>query len=298
MTRRRTTDHYTTSHDFASSRKPPPVKKKARKPVSAGVPVWVWMVVCVVGGAVLMYASGRMAQSPSTEPAPVEAPAPTTKANKTTTAQEPPAPPKRTSPVFEFYTRLPANGAPTVDTQALQNATTAPGTPSSPAHPSTAPSQSAEPAANDSEAAPDAIEQLMAQREAAAQPSPPPSVQPSAQPSVQQPAPQTMQPPAAEKPAVAEKQAVTEKPAPKKEDKKEDKASPAARYALQTGAFRKRSEADTQRAKILMLGISASVQPASNGMYRVVVGPFRNQSDMDDAKIMLDGNHISNIPVK
>lgn len=290
MTRRRTTDHYTTSHDFASSRKPPPAKKKARKPVSAGVPVWVWMVACVVVGAVLMYASGRMTQSPATEPAQAEAPAPAAK-SKAATTQEPPAPPKRTSPVFEFYTRLPANGAPTVDTQALQNSTQA-ATPVQPAPAATAPPQPAVQAANGNEAAPDAIEQLMAQREAAAQPSP--STQSSPQPSVQQPAPHTMQTPAAEKPAVAEKPTVAEKLAPKKEDK----ASPAARYALQTGAFRKRSEADTQRAKILMLGISASVQPASNGMYRVVVGPFRNQSDMDDAKIMLDGNHISNIPVK
>lgn len=277
-----TRHHYTTSHDFANSRKPPPAKKKTRKPVSAGVPLWVWVVASTLGGALLMYLVSQSGHVPSRavpEVAPVVTPAPTT-ASKPAVTAEPPAPPKRTSPVFEFYTRLPANGAPTVDSQSLQTAPPSAAPPAAPPAPTAAAEVTTEvttaPVAN-GETAPDAIEQLMAQREAASTTTPPP---PAAKGSVTAPAP-----------------VVAEKPV---EKKKADPttASTGGRYALQTGAFRKRTEADAQRAKILLMGIQASVQPASNGMYRVVVGPFRNQSDMDDAKIMLDGNHISNIPVK
>ena len=274
-----TRHHYTTSHDFANSRKPPPAKKKTRKPVSAGVPLWVWVVASTLGGALLMYLvsqSGHVPARAVSEVAPAVTPAPTT-ASKSAVTAEPPAPPKRTSPVFEFYTRLPANGAPTVDSQSLQTAPPSAAPPAAtPAPTATAAEVTTAPAAN-GETAPDAIEQLMAQREAASATTTPP---PAAKESVAAPAPV-----AAEKPAEKKKAEPTT-------------ASTGGRYALQTGAFRKRTEADAQRAKILLMGIQASVQPASNGMYRVVVGPFRNQSDMDDAKIMLDGNHISNIPVK
>jgi cell division protein FtsN len=280
------------SHDFAGSRKPAPASpKKGRKPHPGGVPAWIWTMAGTLAGALVMYLvyisgyvpslSDRKSNVTTTTAQP---PAPKA---ASTSREEPPAPPKRTSPVFEFYTKLPESGAPTVDSETLHTA-----------QQSNQPESANDPAAALQNAVPvsetvpplaenmDPIQQLMAEREAAKAPA-----QPVAQTASAPSQPVVTNSSVENEITAAESVKMEKLPA-------KEVAKPEKRLALQTGAFRKRAEADAQRAKLLLLGISAKVQPASNGIYRVVAGPFDSQADMDDARILLDGNHINNIPVK
>jgi cell division protein FtsN len=268
------------SHDFARSHRPSarPVKKKK---ASKGVPQWAWTLGCTLAGALIMYliyAAGYAPTMPTFQKnASVKATESATDKSPTTAnpSKEPPAPPKRTSPVFEFYTKLPANGAPSVDSNALPDAQTS----VAPAHPATAITPQVIAADMDP------IQQLLAQQAAAKQ-------QKANVPSVSE--------TATEVPTAAPVEPVVN-------TKKEIKTPVAAakspgRFALQAGAFRKRSEADTLRAKLLMLGVQASIQPVTTdkgeSFHKVIAGPFASAADMDDAKIILGGNHINTIPVK
>jgi cell division protein FtsN len=270
------------SHDFARSHRPSarPVKKKK---ASKGVPQWAWTLGCTLAGALIMYLIYAAGYAPTMSAfqknASVNAPELATE--KTATAaqvnpnQEPPAPPKRTSPVFEFYTKLPAKGAPSVDSHALPDAQTAAVMPAQ-----TAPTVAAPDASTDL----DPIQQLLAQQAAAKQ-------QKVGVPSVNE--------VATDAPAPAPVESAVNV---KKETKVPAATKSPGRYALQAGAFRKRSEADTLRAKLLMLGVQASILQMTNdkgeSLHKVIAGPFASAADMDDAKIILGGNHINTIPLK
>jgi len=80
-------------------------------------------------------------------------------------------------------------------------------------------------------------------------------------------------------------------------------ASPAANgtYFLQAGAYKNASDADSVRARILLLGMQASVQRAEvNGVQwnRVRVGPFNRLDDMNRARIRLSDNKIESTVVR
>lgn len=271
------------SHDFAKSRRPAPPSPKKKKS-SAGMPSWVWMLTGTLAGALVMYlvyVSGYAPSLPDLQKAQQVAATPAGKpAGKAVSEpvpdKEPPAPPKRTSPVFEFYTKLPGSGAPSVDSHALPDAQTAV------PPPTTSPAAELDP-----------IQQLLAQQEAARQQ----AVMPPAPDNAAAPAVPTL--PATEDPAAIVKPADTKSTDAKPADAA---AKTTGKYALQAGAFRKRSEADTLRAKLLMLGVPASIQQVTNAkgesLQRVIAGPFTSAADMEDARIILSGNHISTIPVK
>ena len=296
------------SHDFAKSRRPAPAAPKKKK-IAASVPGWLSMLLGTLAGALVMYLvyiSGYAPPLPDRKAAeqPVTAPVDKPAESKAKSTKEPPAPPKRTSPVFEFYTKLPASGAPTVDSAALPDAQPPPMPPA--------------PAADM-----DPIQQLLAQQESQRQELQRQEAQKkqagadaasssgSAMPDVTSVPDVTGVPDANANPSeshspATQAQAVAVKPAGEKPAvtaaSPEPVAKPGSRYALQAGAFRKRSEADTLRAKLLLLGVKASIQPVTNAkgesMHRVIAGPFASADEMEDAKIILGGNHISTIPVK
>lgn len=80
-------------------------------------------------------------------------------------------------------------------------------------------------------------------------------------------------------------------------------ASPAANgtYFLQAGAYKNATDADSVRARILLLGMQASVQRAEvNGVQwnRVRVGPFNRLDDMNRARIRLSDNKIESTVIR
>lgn len=86
-------------------------------------------------------------------------------------------------------------------------------------------------------------------------------------------------------------------------------AAPAAKpapgtqttYYLQAGAFRAEADAQAMRARILLLGEQAQVQPAQiNGttLYRVRVGPYKGIDDMNRSRVTLSNAKIDTTVVK
>lgn len=82
-------------------------------------------------------------------------------------------------------------------------------------------------------------------------------------------------------------------------------APPADRLAtpsmLQTGSFQDVSEADNQKAKLAMLGVEAQVQQVmlkDKVWYRVRLGPFHTQGDVDKMRTELARNGIEAVMVK
>jgi cell division protein FtsN len=64
-------------------------------------------------------------------------------------------------------------------------------------------------------------------------------------------------------------------------------------YSVQAGAFRTPEDAESQRAKLAMLGLDAKIserEQSGHTVYRVRVGPFNNKDDADKAKEKLDGS--------
>ena len=64
-------------------------------------------------------------------------------------------------------------------------------------------------------------------------------------------------------------------------------------YYVQAGAFRLQADADAQRARLLLLGVQASVtqrDQAGRPIWRVRVGPFQNQDAADRTKARLAEN--------
>lgn len=66
-------------------------------------------------------------------------------------------------------------------------------------------------------------------------------------------------------------------------------------YFVQAGAFRTAADAETQRAKLAMLGFDAKVserEQAGQTVYRVRTGPHRVKADADATQAKLAGNNI------
>jgi cell division protein FtsN len=64
-------------------------------------------------------------------------------------------------------------------------------------------------------------------------------------------------------------------------------------YLVQAGAFRTPEDAESQRAKLGMLGMDAKVterEQSGRTVYRVRVGPFTNKDDAEKAKEKLEGS--------
>lgn len=79
-------------------------------------------------------------------------------------------------------------------------------------------------------------------------------------------------------------------------------AEPEFQFILQAGSFRSRADADSLRARLLLLNLSASVESAGarpgEVWHRVMVGPFDSQQSLARARAALQENGIDNILVK
>ena len=78
-------------------------------------------------------------------------------------------------------------------------------------------------------------------------------------------------------------------------------AADAARYILQAGAFGASGDAESTKAKIAMLGLSARVESAQiNGktVYRVRMGPYGTASELAEAKQKLAGGGLPAMAIK
>ena len=277
------------SHDFARSQRLK--KESARKPArkkSGGVPSWLWVLVGTLVGCLIMflvYLSGAAPQLPNMKPVQPVASATTQTEQK---SNEPAAPPKRVSPVFEFYTKLPEGGQPVTDikqpspempvaTPAITNPATA-----------TTPTPVAPPITPPTPTAADPIQQLLAEQ-AAAKPEPV--------------KPESTTPAEVTKAIEVTKATEVTKPDAKPEPAKPVVAKPlgSGRY-LQAGVFRNSAEVDKLKARLALLGMKPVIQPVTNAkgetLQKVLVGPFSSNESMDDAKIIMGGNGINTIPVK
>lgn len=79
-------------------------------------------------------------------------------------------------------------------------------------------------------------------------------------------------------------------------------APPSDRYFLQAGSFQNAEDADNLKAKLAMLGVEASVQPADlpgKGIWhRVRVGPFAGTEDMKQVRASLQQNGVQSSLIK
>ncbi|MET0350839.1 MAG: SPOR domain-containing protein, partial [Rhizobacter sp.] len=98
-------------------------------------------------------------------------------------------------------------------------------------------------------------------------------------------APQSTRDPAAilgDKPATPPASAASTKPA----------TDPLITYFVQAGAFGKAEDAEAQRGKLAMLGMTARVterEQSGRTVFRVRLGPFEKKEDAVSAKDRLDG---------
>lgn len=74
------------------------------------------------------------------------------------------------------------------------------------------------------------------------------------------------------------------------------------KFLLQTGSFRNTSDADSLRIRLLLLNMDAHLETATSDStgtwHRVIVGPFKSQSELTDARTTLLQNGIDNLVLK
>jgi cell division protein FtsN len=72
-------------------------------------------------------------------------------------------------------------------------------------------------------------------------------------------------------------------------------------YFVQAGAFRTPEDAETQRARLSLMGVEARVterEQAGRTVYRVRAGPFNKKEDADRLKERLDGGGLESALVR
>ncbi len=72
-------------------------------------------------------------------------------------------------------------------------------------------------------------------------------------------------------------------------------------YVIQVGAYRTSNEADTQKAKLAMMGLDAKVSErdqAGRTVFRVRLGPFPDKAAAEKIRTRLEGNGIDNTLVR
>jgi len=72
-------------------------------------------------------------------------------------------------------------------------------------------------------------------------------------------------------------------------------------YFVQAGAFRTAEDAESQRAKLSLMGVEAKVserEQAGRTVWRVRVGPFDTKGDADKTKAQLDGSGMETALVR
>lgn len=263
--------------------KPRGASRNSSAPARKPVPGWLWLVAgAAIGGffvflALLKPGSNEVKRAPAGKA-------------ETAAAAKPAQPATPPKPKYDFYTLLPESSgsssllqapAPTADqvraseaarAQALLEGRTPPprlvmAQPPAPkaAPTATAPAQTQAPAPTQASAP-------------AAPPTPPPAKPapaPAAKPPAAAPAPSTA--PAAAAPA----------------------AAPAGgRFYLQAGSFASRDQAESARAKLILLGQDARIESGKVGdktWHRVVVGPFSSRQQADGAQKSLGAGGVSSV---
>lgn len=115
-------------------------------------------------------------------------------------------------------------------------------------------------------------------------------------------APKAVEPPA--------KQSLETKPVAKPESKPEAKAEPRVEikpasnevFFLQAGAFQSQSDAENMKAKVAFAGFEANVRPVNlpdkGTLYRVRLGPYKSQDEVNRIKSALSQGGIGAVVVK
>ncbi len=78
-------------------------------------------------------------------------------------------------------------------------------------------------------------------------------------------------------------------------------ASPAERYLLQVGAFKKHEDADRLKAQLALLGVEAQilrVEREGQVWHRVRVGPFEDRAELRTVRERLSGEGIESVLLK
>jgi len=91
------------------------------------------------------------------------------------------------------------------------------------------------------------------------------------------------------------------KPEPASETNTPSVPESGENYILQVGSFRNASEADQMKARLAMMGSTATIQTVTvNGdtWHRVRIGPFKGARKADEMRRMLSDNHIDTMVVK
>lgn len=93
-----------------------------------------------------------------------------------------------------------------------------------------------------------------------------------------------------------------ETPQSKPEPEKPAGATTKTSFYLQAGAFQSEDEADNQKAKLALLGYDAQVRPATvpdkGKVFRVRLGPYDNQDQVNDVRNTLKENSIDASVIK
>ena len=73
-------------------------------------------------------------------------------------------------------------------------------------------------------------------------------------------------------------------------------------FLLQVGSFKSNSDADSLRARLLLLNLNAKIEKVSprknETWHRVIVGPFSDRSELADARGKLASNGIDSLLLK
>lgn len=89
---------------------------------------------------------------------------------------------------------------------------------------------------------------------------------------------------------------------PEEDLKGPEKSGPPVNFILQVGSFRKAADADTQKAKLALLGLVSTIQRVTvDGKvtwYRVRLGPYTDRRKLDRVRRQLQDNDIDFIMLK
>lgn len=277
-------------------------KSQAKRNSSNGTPGWVWLVAgAAIAAVVFLAAPGLFKKdgdgflrvgprpNPDAQPAPVadadvdapaELPRPTT--GKPATGKADGTQPTQ----YDFYTLLPGKEVQMSDAELAASARAEEAARARAAlEGKPVPAAAAQPAVTASVESTAAVTQPAPLAEA-------PAPKPVAEAPAPRPVATTPAAPASVQPATV---ATSDKPA----------AAPATndnvRYILQAGSFGASGDAESTKAKLAMLGLSARVESAQisgRTVYRVRMGPYGTASELAEAKQKLSGSGLAAIAIK
>lgn len=268
-------------------------KSQARRNSGNGTPGWVWLVAgAAIAAVVFLAAPGLFKKdgdflragprpNPDAQPAPVadadvDAPAELPRPSPSAKATDAPA---QAQTQYDFYTLLPGKEV------AMSDAELAASARAEEARKARALLENRDPRTVAATTTPAAANGLAA----TANPAPLPEPGPAAALASAAPAPAAATPaPVAATPAPAVAAATAA-------------VTDGTRYILQAGSFGGSGDAETTKAKIAMLGLSARVEPAEIGgktVYRVRMGPYGSATELSEAKQKLASGGLPAMAIK